>query len=115
MKVRTWACPCSHAACSEPEQVAEHMLHVFVGHAVAWQVLHSLQSLRIHLWAPLPMLHHVPWAPGGVFKLELFLPEDYPMAPPKVWQWVECIHFCLGSAQHGIPLGQPTRDCLERG
>eukprot|EP00798_Chlamydomonas_sp_ICE-L_P028209 gene28209-31310_t len=21
---------------------------------------------------------------GGVFKLELFLPEDYPMAPPKV-------------------------------
>lgn len=25
--------------------------------------------------------HHV--AAGGVFKLELFLPEDYPMAPPK--------------------------------
>jgi hypothetical protein len=23
---------------------------------------------------------------GGVFKLELFLPEDYPMAPPKVGQ-----------------------------
>nr|XP_051186732.1 ubiquitin-conjugating enzyme E2 36-like isoform X2 [Lolium perenne] len=22
--------------------------------------------------------------PGGVFKLELFLPEEYPMAPPKV-------------------------------
>ena len=21
---------------------------------------------------------------GGVFKLELFLPEEYPMAPPKV-------------------------------
>lgn len=21
---------------------------------------------------------------GGIFKLELFLPEDYPMAPPKV-------------------------------
>lgn len=21
---------------------------------------------------------------GGVFKLELFLPDDYPMAPPKV-------------------------------
>ena len=24
------------------------------------------------------------WSPGGVFKLELFLPADYPMAPPKV-------------------------------
>jgi ubiquitin-protein ligase len=23
-------------------------------------------------------------ATGGVFKLELFLPDDYPMAPPKV-------------------------------
>lgn len=23
------------------------------------------------------------WCAGGVFKLELFLPEDYPMAPPK--------------------------------
>jgi ubiquitin-protein ligase len=22
--------------------------------------------------------------PGGVFKLELFLPEEYPMAAPKV-------------------------------
>jgi ubiquitin-conjugating enzyme E2 N len=22
--------------------------------------------------------------PGGVFKLELFLPDDYPMAPPKI-------------------------------
>jgi ubiquitin-conjugating enzyme E2 N len=21
---------------------------------------------------------------GGVFKLELFLPDDYPMAPPKI-------------------------------
>ncbi|OVA12285.1 Ubiquitin-conjugating enzyme [Macleaya cordata] len=24
---------------------------------------------------------------GGVFKLELFLPEEYPMAAPKVWNW----------------------------
>jgi hypothetical protein len=22
--------------------------------------------------------------PGGIFKLELFLPEEYPMNPPKV-------------------------------
>ena len=22
--------------------------------------------------------------PGGIFKLELFLPDDYPMAPPKI-------------------------------
>lgn len=24
---------------------------------------------------------------GGVFKLELFLPEEYPMAAPKVSKW----------------------------
>ncbi len=22
--------------------------------------------------------------PGGIFKLELFLPDDYPMTPPKI-------------------------------
>ncbi len=27
---------------------------------------------------------YTPDSPGGTFKLELFLPEDYPMAPPKV-------------------------------
>jgi len=27
---------------------------------------------------------------GGVFKLELFLPEEYPMAAPKV----SCFNFC---------------------
>lgn len=31
---------------------------------------------------------------GGVFKLELFLPEDYPMAPPKVQLWSG---VCVGS------------------
>ncbi|GJM99101.1 hypothetical protein PR202_ga16169 [Eleusine coracana subsp. coracana] len=31
------------------------------------------------------MLLEIPLAKrGGVFKLELFLPEEYPMAPPKV-------------------------------
>lgn len=28
------------------------------------------------------MLTHV--QTGGVFKLELFLPDDYPMTPPKI-------------------------------
>ena len=27
---------------------------------------------------------YTPDSSGGTFKLELFLPEDYPMAPPKV-------------------------------
>jgi ubiquitin-conjugating enzyme E2 N len=29
-------------------------------------------------------LNHTLLFLGGVFKLELFLPEEYPMAPPKV-------------------------------
>ena len=29
---------------------------------------------------------------GGVFKLELFLPEDYPMAPPKVGGVNSAVH-----------------------
>lgn len=31
--------------------------------------------------------YHVPYnfiKSGGIFKLELFLPSDYPMAPPKI-------------------------------
>lgn len=28
---------------------------------------------------------------GGLFKLELFLPEEYPMAAPKVFS-LDCIH-----------------------
>lgn len=30
---------------------------------------------------------------GGVFKLELFLPEEYPMAAPKVLHYFFFIHF----------------------
>ena len=33
-----------------------------------------------------PLLLTLHECAGGVFKLELFLPEDYPMAPPKVGQ-----------------------------
>jgi hypothetical protein len=36
----------------------------------------SLLSAASHSWYL--------FCAGGVFKLELFLPEDYPMAPPKV-------------------------------
>ncbi|MQL75463.1 hypothetical protein Taro_007808 [Colocasia esculenta] len=28
---------------------------------------------------------------GGVFKLELFLPEEYPMAPPKLWISIQAL------------------------
>jgi ubiquitin-conjugating enzyme E2 N len=33
---------------------------------------------------------------GGVFKAELFLPEDYPMAPPKVRFLTKIYHPNIG-------------------
>ena len=33
---------------------------------------------------------------GGVFKLELFLPEEYPMAPPKVRFLTRIYHPNIG-------------------
>jgi len=34
---------------------------------------------------------------GGIFKLELFLPEDYPMAPPKVRFLTKIYHPNIGT------------------
>ena len=51
---------------------------------------------RFHLLSWLAMAcqsspdSHVRYLAGGIFKLELFLPEDYPMAAPKVW-----LHTCM--------------------
>jgi hypothetical protein len=37
------------------------------------------------------------WAPqGGLFKLELFLPEEYPMSPPKVRFLTKLYHPNIG-------------------
>jgi ubiquitin-protein ligase len=33
---------------------------------------------------PRAFTHSISFTVGGIFRLELFLPEDYPMAPPKV-------------------------------
>lgn len=52
---------------------------------------------------------------GGVFKLELFLPDDYPMTPPKIRFLTKIFHpnvdklgrICLDvlkSAPHPVPL-----------
>ena len=38
-------------------------------------------------------------ASGGVFKLELFLPEEYPMAPPKVRFLTKIYHPNIGTVQ----------------
>lgn len=36
----------------------------------------------------------------GVFKLELFLPEEYPMAPPKVRFLTKIYHPNIGASRY---------------
>lgn len=40
--------------------------------------------------------------PGGLFKLELFLPEEYPMSPPKVRFLTKIYHPNIGASKPGI-------------
>lgn len=49
----------------------EYFIHFFL----FWHCI----VLTCHL-----IFFYVDFCLGGVFKLELFLPEEYPMAPPKV-------------------------------
>ena len=43
----------------------------------------------------------------GVFKLELFLPEEYPMAPPKVRFLTKIYHPNIGASS--LSLSSPKR------
>lgn len=43
-------------------------------------------------------------ASGGSFKLELFLPEEYPMAPPKVRFLTKIYHPNIGMYCNGMDL-----------
>ncbi|KAH0983129.1 hypothetical protein GBA52_010306 [Prunus armeniaca] len=49
---------------------------------------------------------------GGVFKLELFLPEEYPMAPPKVRFLTKIYHPNIDKARR-VFFWQLGRICLD--
>ena len=60
--------------------------------------------------------------PDGVFRLELFLPEEYPMAPPKVRFLTKIYHPNIGigiatfALVHGLthfPADKLGRICLD--
>lgn len=54
---------------------------------------------------------------GGIFKLELFLPEDYPMTPPKIRFLTKIFHpnvdklgrICLDVLKSKTPSLQPCK------
>jgi ubiquitin-protein ligase len=58
----------------------------------------SYDSSDINL--PLTTCRHA----GGVFKLELFLPEDYPMAPPKVRFLTKIYHPNIGTPLYPVTI-----------
>lgn len=49
---------------------------------------------------------------GGKFKLELFLPEEYPMAPPKVRFLTKIYHPNIGALPYQVPC--PLSNCADR-
>ena len=52
-----------------------------------------------------PSDHWLPTGyPDGIFKLELFLPEEYPMAPPKVRFMTKIYHPNIGTRIDKYPL-----------
>jgi ubiquitin-protein ligase len=57
------------------------------------QTVHMLVSLKLLYHAKRHCTEILPGIPaGGTFKLELFLPEDYPMSAPKVRFLTKCFH-----------------------
>ncbi len=52
---------------------------------------------------------------GGKFKLELFLPEDYPMAPPKVRFLTKIYHPNIGEWARGDERGALYADACDFG
>jgi ubiquitin-protein ligase len=49
-----------------------------------------------HNWVHTVYIDQICHLSGGVFKAELFLPEDYPMAPPKVRFLTKIYHPNIG-------------------
>lgn len=62
--------------------------------------------------ASLPLAHTD--LPGGIFKLELFLPEEYPMNPPKVRFLTKIYHPNIGKPPRLLPSELTHPDKLGR-
>lgn len=79
-----------HGIRAVPDESNSRYFHVVVGGPTDVSRL-SLSTIlfEIPINCQLYLLCNIPISPkspfeGGTFKLELFLPEEYPMAPPKV-------------------------------
>jgi ubiquitin-conjugating enzyme E2 N len=54
--------------------------------------LFGFQMIFLTLSLTNPSLTSVSWFEGGLYSLELFIPEEYPAFPPKVRFWTKIYH-----------------------
>jgi ubiquitin-protein ligase len=83
-------------------------------------MVHRSLHMKVDILVDIPKLDSSNNYPGGIFKLELFLPDDYPMTPPKIRFLTKIYHpnidklgrICLDVLKSKYPTQRPPKSFL---